>query len=778
MTGGARAPSETAREEPLDLRLLPPALTLWIGAYAGTGGVAVLCGALAAAAALGCAVGWRTRAWAVVAAALCLLAGLAVGALHLLVLAMGPVDDLAAARATASGTATVTADPRRVAPAVRGVRRTAPLVLVPVRLGTLTSRGHTYRVRSRVVILARASRWADLLPGQQVRWRGRLGPRKPGQPVSAALVARGPPQLIGRPPAVQRAAGTLRAGLREASAGLPRDEASLLPGLVLGDTSRVRAELTRDFRIAGLTHLTAVSGANLAIVTGFVMLAGRMAGLRGRALPLAAGVAMAGFVVLARPQPSVLRAAVMGAIALAALAGGRRRRSVAALGAATLLLLLVDPWLARSYGFTLSVLATGALVLLAPRWARSWRQRGVPTALAHVVAVPLAAQFACAPVVAMLSGQVSLVAVLANVLVVPVIAPATVLGVLATVASTAPGPLAAGLAHLAGWCVWWVVTVAERAASLPYAAFDWPSSVPGAAGLAGITAVLVYGVRHAFRRPRIGVGLLVLIAVAVGVPASRPGWPPRGWVMAACDVGQGDALVLAAGPGAAVVVDAGPDPPAVDRCLRRLGVRRIPAVVLTHLHADHVEGLPGVLEGRRVGEVVLGGYAEPTDELVRVTRWAAAAGVPLTRAVVGDRARIGTVSWQVVWPERVIGAGSVPNNASTVLVADVSGITVLLTGDIEREAQRALLVRGSLREADVLKVAHHGSANQELDLLAAVRPRIALVSVGADNDYGHPAPSTMRALRASRALVGRTDRDGTLVVVDRGGDLRLVTAGP
>jgi competence protein ComEC len=187
-----------------------------------------------------------------------------------------------------------------------------------------------------------------------------------------------------------------------------------------------------------------------------------------------------------------------------------------------------------------------------------------------------------------------------------------------------------------------------------------------------------------------------------------------------------------------------------------------------------VEGLPGVLRHRAVGEVQVGGYDEPAAELVRVRRWTGAAQVPLTRATVGDRVRLGDLSWQVLWPARVIHDGSVPNNASTVLLVRTRGVSLLLTGDVEPEAQRALLARGGLGPVDVLKVAHHGSAYQSDELLSAVRPRVALVSVGADNDYGHPSPATVGQLRAVGAVVGRTDQDGTLVVAGGHGALRLV----
>ena len=222
-----------------------------------------------------------------------------------------------------------------------------------------------------------------------------------------------------------------------------------------------------DFRAAGLSHLTAVSGSNLAIVVGALLGLLRLV----RADPrLAAGLGVAasvGFVVLARPSPSVLRAAVMGGVALLALALGRGRSAVPALAAAVLGLLFTDPALAADPGFALSVLATAALILIAPGWAAGLRHRGVPPGVAEALAVPAAACLATAPVIAGLSGGVSLVTVAANLLAVPAVAPATVLGVVAALVSPVSPPAAQLCARLAGPAADWLVAVADRAAAVP-----------------------------------------------------------------------------------------------------------------------------------------------------------------------------------------------------------------------------------------------------------------------------------------------------------------------
>jgi competence protein ComEC len=407
-------------------------------------------------------------------AVLCMAAGAGVGGLRLAALRGSGLAGLAADEATALASAVVTGDPTRLPGRTTGERRAGDLVMLPLRLEAVEARGQRLRTRAPVLAFARDLRWATLLPGQRLALSGRLGPARAGQSVAAVVSVRGPPELLGRPPLAQRLAGRLRAGLRRACAGLPTAERGLLPGLALGDTSRMPADLTGDFRTAGLTHLTAVSGANLAILVTFVLLAGRWAGVRGRWLPLLGGLAMAAFVVLVRPQPSVLRAAAMGGIGLLALATGRRRRASAALPAAVLVLLLVDPWLARSFGFALSSLATAGLVLLAPGWARAWTARGLPRPVAEALAVPLAAQLVCAPVVVLLSGQVSLVAVVANLLAAPAVAPATLLGLLATALAPVSTASAGVLATVAGAPTWWLVQVARRTAAVPGAAIDWP----------------------------------------------------------------------------------------------------------------------------------------------------------------------------------------------------------------------------------------------------------------------------------------------------------------
>ncbi|GGP86800.1 ComEC/Rec2 family competence protein [Streptomyces sindenensis] len=820
-TGNADAAGEgTRREGPTDLRLVPPALAVWAAAAVtlGLSGrwavvAAVTCSALALVLLVTAARAGRFRVGRAAgrsrvlvaggAVLLCAAAGAAVAGLHGADVRRGPVPGLAREYARIDAEVRVTSDPRPTRPAVRGNHSAPALLLINAEvLEVRTPDGPSTRVRTPVLLMVaagdRRAEWQKLLPSTRLRLGGRLSPpAHDGERLAAVLRVDGEePRISGPPTWIQRAAGGLRAGLREATDGLDADARALLPGLVVGDTSRVPPELHDAFKATDLTHLLSVSGANLSILLflligppGSASSAERrglapLLGISLRGTAVIGGALTLGFIVVCRPEPSVLRAAACGLITLLAIGTGRRRSLIPALAAAVVLLVLHDPWLARSYGFLLSVLATGALLTLAPRWSAALRARRVPGRLAEVLAAAAAAQAVCAPVVVVLASRVSLVAVPCNLLAEFAVAPATVLGFAALAVAPVAPPVAELLAGAASWPVGWIAAVARTGAGLPGAEAQWPGGWSGAALLAGLTVLAVLVAPRVARHPWIcaAAGLLLVLAVLRPVPLTRimTGWPPPDWSFALCDVGQGDAMVLAAGEGTGVVVDAGPDPRAVDRCLRDLAVTRVPLVVLTHFHADHVRGLPGVLRGRSVGAIQTTSLEEPPGQAAFVRRTAAAARIPTVRAAAGERRRSGPVEWRVLWPRRGGGGAEAavrePNDSSVTLrVRAAGGLTLLLLGDLEPPAQRELL-RG--REAwgpvDVLKVAHHGSAFQDAGLLHSVRPRLALISCGADNPYGHPSPRTVAALGAAGARVLRTDTDGPIAVAGAGKELRAV----
>ncbi|MGW3492280.1 ComEC/Rec2 family competence protein [Streptomyces sp. NPDC001020] len=822
------------QDSPTDLRLVPPALAAWGTAAwavhappAWLTGVVVIC--LAAAGGLlvvrrqgerdvaeaGRRPGGAWSKASVAAVLLCVAATGASAGLHGADLRRGPVPALARQHAEVTAEIEVSSDPRFARPRVKGDHMTPTAVLFDGEIRRLTKPdGTVTATRAPVLVIADVNRrtvrdgstgaakgagstsWPALLPSTRVRVTVRLVPPLAGGDRVAA-VARvrggGPPEVVGEPTGAQRWAGRLRAGLREATEGLDPDPRALLPGLVVGDTARVTPELDDAFKATDLAHLLAVSGGNftilLALFIGPASLAQRVErrglaprlGISLRGTALLGGALTLGFVVVCRPDPSVLRAAACGAIALVAIATGRRRSLLPALAAAVLLLVLYDPWLARSYGFLLSVLATGALLTIAPRWSASLRRRHVPPRLAEALAAAAAAQAVCAPVVVVLSARVSLVAVPCNLLAEFAVVPATMLGFAALAAAPVAMSLAKALAWGASWPAGWIAGIARTGASLPGGGVDWPRSWTGALLLAAVTMLVVFIGRRLLRHPWLaGVCALVLLLVVVQpppLPRVITGWPPPRWRFAMCDVGQGDATVLAAGDATAVVVDAGPDPVLVDRCLTRLGVTRIPLIVLTHFHADHVAGLPGVLRGRSVGAIETTGLEEPREQAASVRAQAAARRIPVTRAVAGEHRRTGALDWRVLWPPpEPASLPDGPNDASVALLVRSAGLTLLLPGDLEPLSQQELLrspAGAGLGPVDVLKVAHHGSAYQDPQLIRRLAPRLALVSCGRDNPYGHPAPSTLAALRDEGALVLRTDRDGAIAVTGEGKGLAV-----
>lgn len=540
-------------------------------------------------------------------------------------------------------------------------------------------------------------------------------------------------------PVVQQAQGPavgIRHRLRKVAGD--DDRGWLLSGMTLGMDQGLSEQASAAMQYSGLTHLTAVSGANCALLLGLFWWIGGWLRLPPRPRAVLSAVVLLAFVIVVGPEPSVLRAATMAALALVAGLVGGRKAAAHLLQVAVVVLLLVDPWLAFSVGFMLSIAACGGLILLLERGP---------------LAATVAAQVATLPILLAIGASVGLQSVLANVLVTPLVAVIPVLGLMSLVVA----PLAGAGRGLCGL----VLRIAD---------WDVFGPMPWLPGLGGIAlAVAVSAAVLMIGRHRIVLTALLLVGGVSLTVRFADTWPPPGWWLVACDVGQGDGFVLRDGE-ATVVVDTGPDPHLMDQCLDRLGVDSISLLVLTHFHADHVGGLDGVVHGRSVSQVWVSPCHEPPETYDEAMP--DLSGLPVSVPTPGTSAQVGQLRLEVIWPARIISSGSVPNNASVSFYLSGPHGTVAFLGDIEEEAQASILSAGSPLKADVVKVPHHGSSGFDPDLPAAVSPRIALIGVG-ENTFGHPTPEAISAWQAVGATVYTTQDNGDVALTDSG----VVTRG-
>ncbi|MGY1551800.1 ComEC/Rec2 family competence protein [Microbacterium sp. A588] len=613
--------------------------------------------------------------------------------------------------------------------------------------------------------------------GALVRIGGQAKTTDPGE--RAALVIFGTRAEIIQPASgVFDVAAQVREDLVERAVALPEPGAGLLPGLAVGDTRAVSEELNAAMLTSGLSHLTAVSGANCAIVVGAVFWLVSLCG-GGRTLRVVlALIALAAFVVLVTPEPSVIRAGVMAGLAMLTLLCGRPSAGVGVLCLAAVAILIADPWLAATPGFALSAAATAALIVLAPPVSRGLA-RWMPAPLALAIGIPLAAQLACGPIIALFAEQQSIVGIPANLLAGPMAPIATVIGLLACLAAPIP-PLADLFAAFAWLPAAWISTTATVSANVPGGTV---LIVPGIGSallvtiLSGALGVLLCtGGFAAIRWVRgASIAVLVIMAALLGSrmlltgPLAATAVPER-WSIAACDIGQGDALVIRSA-GQIALIDTGMDPDLLSTCLNALAVDRINLLVLTHFDADHV-GAVSVIEGRV--DTVLHGPSESADQRELLARLVGG-GARLVSASTGLHGTLGSASWKVLWPRKDSAAFPAGNDASVVIEFDGGDVPrSIFLGDISALPQRMLSPQLTGPYA-VVKVAHHGSADQDPGLYERLGAAVAIFSAGVDNDYGHPRDEALDLAEAAGALVVRTDLQGRILIGLRDGELLVWT---
>jgi competence protein ComEC len=657
------------------------------------------------------------------------------------------------------------------APEVEGPRTRFPLVL-------RQAGAEAARPASGTLPLSLYGPALPLAPGDHVRVTGEVRALEPFRNPGAEPRGAGPrtPRYL----ATARAAGVerlppaplpwwLRTRLwihAVIEAHLPPVSGALLEGLLIGERRQLPPTLLADFRRAGVYHVLAISGFNVALVAGSAFLLLRLAHLPA---PLAAGLALAtliAFAAVVGGQPSVLRATVMGGLFLAAGLLGRESRVWNSLAAALLVLLALDSGSLAEPGLQLSFAATAGLLHLGP-WIRGRLAPWCPGPIASALAVSAGAQLGVTPVMLLHFGQLSPLGVVANLLVVPLAGLLTTGGVLTLAVATVSG----SLAHLLFQSLWLLLVllrlVVRAFAALPGAIVYVPPPPALAVVAAGVALLLLPWARG--RTATLGVVALVLGAGAVTITAA---WPDGLLRVIVLDVGQGEAILVRAPDGPALLVDTGGGGPGrgdrgervVVPLLRRLGLRRLTALALTEGAPDHAGGLVGLLDGIPIDEVWIAAGSEGAPWLDPVV----ASSIPRRSVARGDRLWIGSLLVTVLHPARAAPAGKPEPGGRAreepLLLRVEWGLfaAVLATGTGEG-AEATVLRAGQPLHATVLKVSGNGSRRGSTpDFLAAVEPRLAVIPVGTRNPFGHPAPAVLARLGAAGAMVYRTDQDGAV----------------
>lgn len=602
-----------------------------------------------------------------------------------------------------------------------------------------------------------------------------------------ARCADAPTQLQAEP-TINAAVATVRSSFNFSIAGVTRDSAALVAGLAIGETQKLSSSITQDMKTVSLTHLTAVSGANCAIVIGLFYFLFRYFGLPRWLRTLLGLVALAAYVLLVGAQPSVIRAAVMTGMVMLAIGAGRKTKATHALALAIIVLLISDPWLAADYGFALSVAATLGILILTPPLTEKLEAH-LPRYLAIAVAVGLAAQIFCLPILLQLQGGLATYALAANLIAEPLVAPITILGIMACVVAPIAPWLSMPIIYLASLPAWIIELTAKNFASLPHTVIAWPTEAMGViAGVSVIGASLLWLYAKPTRARNLGVLTLALLsgvtAGALAVQQARlVAWPQSKWQVVACDVGQGDAIVIRDSNQVALI-DTGREPKLITRCLSELNIQRIDLLVLTHFDQDHVGGIAGVLGKRSVGAALVSPFTDTRWAASGCDRLLAAASVQPIQAERGMSGTLGNARWQVLSPNRAASGAEDSNSASLVLLFEFQTFNLLAMADAPEQAQMQLALKSNLLALPtlhtvplVLKVSHHGSADQFPELIEELNPELSIISVGKGNSYGHPTARTLSLLTRTGSTILRTDELGAIAVAGGDSGLTYSSAG-
>ncbi|MCL5074162.1 MAG: DNA internalization-related competence protein ComEC/Rec2 [Chloroflexi bacterium] len=582
---------------------------------------------------------------------------------------------------------------------------------------------------------------------------------------------------------------------------LPEPQSSLAQGILLGRRSGIPAELLAAFNQTNTSHIIAISGFNISLIAGMLAtLAGRW-NRRRAVLLVIVGVVL--YTLLVGASASVMRAAIMSILAIGALYYGRPNDALTALAVAGVMMTGLNPFLLWDVAFQLSFLATAGLLLLQPL-LQDWLRR-LPLWFRESLSVTLAAQLATLPIIVLNFYQASLVTPLANLLALPAFPGIMLWGGAAGLLGLLWAPLALPFAWIAWLHLTYMISIVELCARLPFSSFSL-TPLPGALGwlyYAVLLAALMLVQRRAhgisgpsqgtlWSRPFLGrakgdqtaiqhqhlslkTTLSTLLLLIVTAWAAIFALPDGKTHLTFFDVGQGDAILLQSPTNQKILIDGGPSPLAISNALgRRLPFwdRTIDLVIATHPHEDHITGLLAVMQRYRVKQVLDSGYPHNTPTYRRWLEAIREKGLKRTVAKAGQEITLGQgIRLEIIHPgeELLSGTPSDANNNSVVVRLRMGAATILLAGDLEEDGQRYLLRKGQALSSNILKVPHQGGHTAlDSNFLAAVHPEAAIILVGKDNRFGHPAPETLEKLRGTP--VYRTDLNGTIeVVIDEAG---------
>ncbi|MDI6821473.1 MAG: DNA internalization-related competence protein ComEC/Rec2 [Actinomycetota bacterium] len=589
----------------------------------------------------------------------------------------------------------------------------------------------------------------------------------------------------------------------QTSSFLSKDQAGLLIGLLLGDRSRISGTLQDDFRKAGVMHILAVSGLHLGMIATIAYLLSSILRLNPIARSALIAVFMLFYVLLAGCRPSVLRASIMIAVGLLGWLLGREKNLLSAIAVAALILLIYNPFLIYDVAFQLSFMAALAIILIAPT-LNSKLVELFPRRVSELLSLSIAAQVGVAPILVYYFNELSLVAVVSNLFVVPAIAPILGLGLAASFMTIFSPFLACPIFKVTGLLLEYVLKITSFFASLPASSIYWET--PSSLNICFYYFAVIAGIYSSKRwrksddrsrnfnfktKTRPGRLLIVVLVLMVGVIWWQVGKsaPPKDFTVTFFDVGQGDAALIRMQSGENILIDGGEAPSGMRRSLAARGIRKIDLLVLSHPHADHLGGLTEVIEGFEVGMVLDGGQPHTSHLYKEFLTTINQRGIRYRLARMGQEFEIGSKERKLKIlilhprPQFVTGTNSDLNNNSVVLKLIYGDFSLLFPGDIEREGQSLLLDCGDTSPSGkralrctILKVPHHGSANGgDFKFLKEVSPQVAVISVGEGNPFGHPARSTLAKLKSLGAKIYRTDRDGDVTISTDGKNFRVIT---